>query len=171
MTQGNLKECLEAFLTTEIKEYILMITRAYRAFIVGLAAYQVYRETRDSIWKDIGTEHTKEMRIWAECGSSWNFEHKLLLMEAESYHCNGNLVQAAESYDKAIASAKAHRYINDEAMACELAGRFFLDRCNINLSLKYLRLAHEKYSEWKAVGKANQLMNFINVNFPVGCNS
>ena len=92
-------------------------------------------------------------------------------MEAESYYCNGNLDQVAESYDKAIVSAKAHRYINDEAMACELAGRFFLDRCNINLSLKYLRLAHEKYSEWKAVGKANQFMNFIDVNFPVGCNS
>ena len=92
-------------------------------------------------------------------------------MEAEHSYCCGNLEQAAVSYKTAIASAKAHKYINDEALACELAGKFFLYVGNKSLSLDYLRLAHEKYSEWKAVGKANQLMNFINVNFPVGCNS
>ena len=171
MTSGNLKECFEAFLTTDVEEYVLMIARAYRTFIAGLAAFRIYRETRDSLWMHVGTERMKEMRIWAEHGSSWNFEHKLQLMKAEHHYCNGNFEQAKQSYTKAIASARTHKYINDEALTCELAGRFFLERDHSASSLEYLRLAHEKYFDWGAVGKANQLLNFINAKFAVSCNS
>ena len=111
-----------------------------------------------------------EFKLWTEQGSSWNFEHKLQLMEAEHLYCCGDLELAAESYKNAITSAKAHKYINDEALACELAGKFFLDRDNVSLSLEYLRLAHEKYSEWKADGKAHQLFEFINATFVNRCN-
>jgi len=169
MTSGNLKECFEAFLTTDIEEYVLMIARAHRAFIAGLAAFRLYRETRDSLWMSIGTESTEEMRAWAERGSSWNFRHELQLMEAEHHCCNGNFEQATQSYENAIATARVHKYINDEALACELAGRFFLDRDDLASSLEYWRLAHKKYFDWGAVGKANQLLNFINAKFAVSC--
>eukprot|EP00956_Cyclotella_meneghiniana_P008824 scaffold12097_cov28-Cyclotella_meneghiniana.AAC.2 len=109
------------------------------------------------------------MRAWAERGSSWNFRHKLQLMEAEHHCCNGNFEQATQSYENAIATARVHKYINDEALACELAGRFFLERDDLASSLEYLRLAHEKYSDWGAIGKGNQLVNFINANFAVSC--
>ena len=168
MNHDNLKECYEAFLTTDVEEYVLMIARAYRTFIAGLAAFRIYRETCDSLWMSLGTKHMREMRTWAERGSSWNFQHKLQLMEAEYYYCNGNFEQAEQSYTNAIASATSHKYINDEALACELAGRFFLEIDSAS-SLKYWRLAHEKYFDWGAVGKANQLVNFINANFAVSC--
>eukprot|EP00956_Cyclotella_meneghiniana_P029239 scaffold70262_cov88-Cyclotella_meneghiniana.AAC.4 len=166
MNYDDLLERTEAFFAVEVEEYFLLYGSSARAFIAGLAAFKIYRNTvGDSLWKSRGFERMKEFRLWADQGSSWNFEHKLHLMEAEHSYCCGNLDQAAESYKKAIISARAHKYINDEALACELAGKFYLDRGNISLSLEYLRLAHEKYSEWKADGKANQLFGFINSKF------
>ena len=86
-------------------------------------------------------------------------------MEAEDHYCIGNTEQAADAYNKAIASARAHKYINDEALACELAGKFFFDMNNLALSFEYSRLAHEKYFQWKADGKANQLLGLISAKF------
>ena len=169
MNHDDLKECYEVFLATKAEEYFITFLHSVRAFIAGLAAFRIYRETRDSLWMSLGTEHMREMRAWAERGSSWNFQHKLQLMEAEYYYCNGNFEQAEQSYTKAIASATSHKYINDEALACELAGRFFLERDHVASSLEYWRLAHEKYFDWGAVGKANQLLNFINAKFAVSC--
>ena len=166
MNHDDLKECCEAYFAIKVEEYVLLFASSTSAFIAGLAAFKMYRNTLgDSLWKSRGLELMREMKLWAEQGSSWNFEHKLQLMEAEHSYCCGNLEQAAVSYKTAIASAKAHKYINDEALACELAGKFFLYVGNKSLSLDYLRLAHEKYSEWKADGKANQLFGFINSKF------
>eukprot|EP00956_Cyclotella_meneghiniana_P030447 scaffold76682_cov82-Cyclotella_meneghiniana.AAC.7 len=166
MNYDDLIERYEAFLDIEVEEYFLLYGSSARVYIAGLAAFNIYRNTvGDSLWKNRGLERMKELKLWAEQGSFWNFGHKLQLMEAEYSYCCGDLEQAAESYKKAMTSARAHKYINDEALACELAGKFFLDMGNISLSLEYLRLAREKYSEWKADGKANQLFGFISTNF------
>ena len=112
----------------------------------------------------------REIELYAKHGSSWNFEHKLQLMEAECYYCNGNFEKAAELYKKATISAKASKSFYAEGLANEHAGKFFLETDNMSLSLEYLRLAHEKYCELKADGKANQLCSFIRENFAVDCN-
>ena len=171
MNYDDLLDRYEAFFAAEVEEYFLLFSRSVFVFISGLAAFKIYRETGgDSLWTSRGLECMKEFKLWTEQGSSWNFEHKLQLMEAEHLYCCGDFELAAESYKNAITSAKAHKYINDEALACELAGKFFLDRGNVSLSLEYLRLAHEKYSEWKAYGKANRLFEFINATFFNRCN-
>ena len=170
MDLGNLEECYEKFLTTRVEDHFLVFFQSVRAFIAGLAAFKIYRDTvNDALWKSFGEKRVQEFKLWAEQGSAWNFEHKLQLMEAEHSYCCGHFDRAAELYKKAIASARAHKYINDEALACELAGKFFLDRDNVSLSLEYLTLAHEKYSEWKAEGKANHLFEFINGKFVDRC--
>ena len=127
--------------------------------------FQDYRQNYDSSWRSRGIEHKKEFQRLVEQGSSWNFEHKLQLLEAEDYYCRGDFEQATESYKKAISSAKAHKFINDEVLACELVGEFFLHIDNQTSSLEYLMLAHEKYCEWGAHGKASQLFSFINTKF------
>ena len=165
MNTGNLIECFDTFWAIEVEEYFLTFGRSIMAFYSGLAAFQIYRETGDLLWKNRGTQCMKDIELWAEQGSSWNFEHKLQLMKAECYYCSGNFEYATESYKKATKSAKAYKSYYDEALACELAGKFFLETGNINVSLQYLRLAHEKYRQWQADGKANQLIGFIRANF------
>ena len=167
MNRGNLKECYEAFVEyeSETKEDVFSFFRSVRVYIGGLASFQIYRDTGDIAWKSRGEECIKEFKVWAEQGSDWNFEHKLQLMKAEDYYCSGNYEKAIESYKKAIASARAHRYFNDEALACDLAGHFFLNTDDLALSLEYLRLAQVKYCKWEAHGKANQLQDFITATF------
>lgn len=165
MNDAHLKDHYEAFLAIEVEESILTFLKSIRVFISGLAAFQLYRETGDCLWKSRANEQIKTVKVWAEQGSLWNFEHKLNLMEAEGYFCSGNYEQAAVSYEKAMSSAKRHKYINEDALACELAGKFFLEKGDLDLSLMYLKLAHQKYSEWGAHGKASQLFSIISAKF------
>lgn len=109
------------------------------------------------------------MKHWADEGAAWNFEHKLKLMEAEERFCIGDLETAKQSYKIAIELAKDRKFINDEALACELAAKFYFETENLSLSLEHYRFAHEKYCEWGAVGKANQLFGIINEKFAPYC--
>ena len=165
LSHGELKKYCEAFYDSQIDGSVLMFARSARVFYTGLAAFRIYRETRDELWIRRAVKEMKCMKLWTEKASIWNFQHKLQLMEAEAYYCYGNFDQATESYKQAISSAKAHKYINDEALAYELAGKFFLDIGKNASSTEYLRLAHEKYWEWGAHGKRKQLYGFISTKF------
>lgn len=53
------------------------------------------------------------------------------------------------------------RFVNDEALACELAGYFFLEISDEDTALQYFMQAHERYHEWGAVAKSNALFEFV----------
>lgn len=52
-------------------------------------------------------------------------------------------------------------FVNDEALACELAGHFYLKSDRKDVALQYFMLAHEKYHEWGAAAKSNALFKFV----------
>ncbi|KAL3801796.1 hypothetical protein HJC23_001192 [Cyclotella cryptica] len=163
-----LKEYAEILPEVRKSPWFLYFSDAARTLIVGLIAFQFYRETRDPLWLERGKKCRADMKVWAEEGSLWNFQHKLLLLEAEEHYSNGNFDNAPVSYTKSIASAKAHKFIGDEALACELAAKFYLNSGNLAASLDYFRLAHEKYHEWGALAKANRLFTWVNKTFNKG---
>ncbi|MCP4994148.1 MAG: hypothetical protein GY934_10260, partial [Gammaproteobacteria bacterium] len=74
-----------------------------------------------------------------------NFQHKYLLVEAELARVLGNDGQAREYYDQAIELAHEHEYINEEALAYEVASRFYLAKGNLTIAHPYLREAHYAY--------------------------
>ena len=51
--------------------------------------------------------------------------------------------------------------MNEEALANELAGHFYLDTGRKDKSLRYFYQAEEKYREWGAVAKALKLANYL----------
>lgn len=136
-----------------------------QALIIGLVAFQVYRETGDAMWLERGRKCKSDMKLWAEHGSLWNFQHKLMLLEAEDHYSNGNFDNAELSYKNAISSARSHKFVNDEALACELAARFYSGAGDMVTSLAYFKLAHEKYICWGAFSKADRLFASINKKF------
>lgn len=81
-------------------------------------------------------------------------------MEAEEHYSSGNLILAKKSYKNAIESARLSRFVNDEALANELAGRFYLETGDLESSLEHFRLAHSNYIDWGAVGKASHLFDY-----------
>ena len=70
--------------------------------------------------------------------------------------------EAAETlYDAAILASKTHKFVNEEALANELAGHFYLETGRKNRSVHYFSQAFEKYNEWGAVAKANVLTKYL----------
>ena len=84
-----------------------------------------------------------------------------ILLQAEEQFTKGNFDETGPLYDAAISSAKQHKFLNEEALANELAGHFYLDTGNKVKSIVYFSQAFKKYSEWGAVVKANTLTKYL----------
>lgn len=138
-------------------ESSLMFGQSEWIYIIGLASYWISRESEEPHWAETGSDMAKgAMGGWTKT-SRWNFEHKLFLLEAEEHFCNRNYEQAKNYYEKAIDSAATKKFVKDEALACELAGYFYLEMDEKVTALDYLVKAHERYEMWGATGKATKL--------------
>ncbi|GFE71428.1 AAA family ATPase [Chroococcus sp. FPU101] len=86
-----------------------------------------------------------------------NFLHKYDLVEAEKHRVLGQFFEAEELYERAIQGAHDNQYIQEEALAYELAARHYLHRGRIKIAQTYLREAHYCYTYWGAIAKVNAL--------------
>jgi len=66
-------------------------------------------------------------------------------------------VEAMEYYDKAIASARENEYVNEEAIANELAAKFYLLRDKEKIAHTYMMEARYAYERWGATAKVKDL--------------
>ncbi|GAA6622232.1 AAA family ATPase [Scytonema sp. NUACC26] len=98
----------------------------------------------------------KKMKIWAEY-APLNFKHKYELVEAEKARVLGNNSVAIDYYDRAIKGAKDNDYIQDEALAYELAGEFYKSFREETMFQSYLTKAYYAYIHWGAVAKVKDL--------------
>jgi predicted ATPase/class 3 adenylate cyclase len=86
-----------------------------------------------------------------------NHHHRYLLVRAELLRVLGKPNEALALYEAAIDHASATGYIQDEALACELAGRCCLAFDRPNLAEHYLRSAHQLFRSWGAGAKVSHL--------------
>lgn len=98
----------------------------------------------------------EKLRLWAT-HAPMNFLHKVYLIDAEKTRVLGHVLEAEENYEQAIAGAKANGYLQDLALAYELAARFYRQRGRDLIANTYLKEAHYAYSLWGATVKVNQL--------------
>jgi predicted ATPase/signal transduction histidine kinase len=94
------------------------------------------------------------MSLWAKTAPQ-NFAHKWHMVEAEKQRVLGNADSAAEHFDRAIAGAKRNGFLNEEAVANELAGKFFLLTGQKQWARYHIEEACRKYREWGAYVKAD----------------
>ena len=100
--------------------------------------------------------HHKQFEIWAEhCPE--NFENRAALVGAEIARIEGRLVDAEGLYEEAIHSAHANGFIHNEAVAYEVAARFYAARGFQKFADAYLLEARYCYQRWGADGKVRQL--------------
>ncbi|MCP4690884.1 MAG: PAS domain-containing protein, partial [Desulfobacterales bacterium] len=83
--------------------------------------------------------------------------HKYYLVEAEYSRALGQDRDAGDYYDKAIALAEEHEYIQEKALASELAADFYLSKDRPQFAEAYLRDAHYAYRLWGAKAKVQAL--------------
>ena len=100
--------------------------------------------------------HHRQLAIWAEHGPE-NFEHRAALVGAEMARIDGRDREAMDLYEQAIRSARANGFVHHEALAHELAARFYAVRGFEQIAQLYLRNARHGYLRWGADGKVRQL--------------
>ena len=105
---------------------------------------------------DAVAAHQKQLQLWAtNCPD--NFENRAALVGAEIARIEGRELDAERLYEQAIRSARANGFIHNEALANELASRFYAARGFEKIARVYLQDARYGYLRWGADGKARQL--------------
>ncbi|MGD1807507.1 ATP-binding sensor histidine kinase [Dapis sp. BLCC M126] len=140
-------------------------------YIKGLAIYSYYyyclslillnlysgmsATEQSNAWQQIESNQ-QQLKIWSDSCSE-NFLHKYLLVEAEQCRCLDKKLEAIELYDRAIAEAQANEHIQEEALANELAAKFYLDWGKKKFAVGYMQSAYNCYAQWGAKAKTDQL--------------
>jgi predicted ATPase/signal transduction histidine kinase len=127
----------------------------YSAFSHAVSLDSESPEQRQKHFEALEAHH-KQLEIWAEhCPE--NFENREALVAAEIARIEGRLLDAEQLYEKAIRSAHTNGFIHNEALANEIAARFYLTRGFEKIAYTYLRDARYGYSRWGATAKLHQL--------------
>jgi predicted ATPase/signal transduction histidine kinase/CheY-like chemotaxis protein len=98
----------------------------------------------------------KKIRKWADY-APMNHLHKFYLVEAERHRVLGKNIQAIDYYEKAIALAKENEYLKEEALANELAAKFYLAWGKEKIAQTYFHDAYYYYNRWGAIAKVKDL--------------
>jgi predicted ATPase/serine/threonine protein kinase/signal transduction histidine kinase len=101
-------------------------------------------------------KNQRKMKKWAY-HAPMNYLHKWQLVEAERARVLGRYHKAMDLYDKAIIGAKENEYIQEEALAYELAAKFYLENDKEFLARSYMTEARDRYFKWGAMAKVKHL--------------
>ncbi len=86
-----------------------------------------------------------------------NFEDRAVLVAAEIARVEGRVLDAQLSYERAIRSSQKQGFIHNEAIAHELAARFYFSLRLESIAGFHLQNARSCYERWGADGKVRQL--------------
>ncbi|MEH2148199.1 trifunctional serine/threonine-protein kinase/ATP-binding protein/sensor histidine kinase [Nostoc sp.] len=136
-----------------------MITVSIHNFYYSLALISLYPnvepDTQQEYMAAININQEK-MRIWAGHAPA-NYQHKYDLVEAEKARVLGQTFVAMEYYELAIQGAKEQGYLQEEALANELAAEFYFFRGRDQQAIFYLRESYHTYIRWGAIAKVSDL--------------
>ncbi|MEH2088319.1 trifunctional serine/threonine-protein kinase/ATP-binding protein/sensor histidine kinase [Nostoc sp.] len=158
---GNYQAALDYI--TGIKPYFMAAAGAvhipvfhFYAALTYLALLKAQPEAEQAQTLLEAQTHQTTLHQWAE-NAPMNHLHKWYLVEAERYRVLGEKAVASEYYDQAIALAKTHQFINEEALANELAAKFYLDWGKRRIAGEYMIEAYYSYISWGAKAKVADL--------------
>jgi PAS domain S-box-containing protein len=100
--------------------------------------------------------HHRQLAIWA-ANCPENFADRAALVGAEIARLGGSELAAERLYEEAIRAARAGGFVHQEALAHELAARFYAARGFEKIARLYWQDARYFYLRWGAEGKVRQL--------------
>jgi predicted ATPase/class 3 adenylate cyclase/GAF domain-containing protein/tRNA A-37 threonylcarbamoyl transferase component Bud32 len=132
--------------------------------LTALAAVSSASEKLSEVLQRVDENQSQLQQYWADY-APMNHQHKVDLVAAEKCRVLGQKTDAMELYDRAIAGAKANEYIQEEALANELAAKFYLAWGKDKIARVYMMDAHYCYGRWGATAKVKHL----EANYPQLC--
>jgi len=97
-----------------------------------------------------------KLKLWAD-NCPQNYHNRYALALAEIARIEGKPAEAMDLYEEAIRSARDNGFIQQEALAFELAARFYATRGFTTFARAYMRNARDAYLRWGAQGKVRLL--------------
>ncbi|RCJ39893.1 hypothetical protein A6769_04855 [Nostoc punctiforme NIES-2108] len=127
-------------------------------FYDSLIHLSLYKTATESEQQQILAQveaNQEKMQRWAAFAPC-NHQHRWDLVEAERYAISERAV-AMDFYDRAIAKAKENGFLQDEALANELAAKFYLNWGKEKVAQVYMQTAYSGYARWGAKAKTDDL--------------
>ncbi|MBV9386505.1 MAG: PAS domain S-box protein [Chroococcidiopsidaceae cyanobacterium CP_BM_ER_R8_30] len=107
-------------------------------------------------WLSCVITNQEKLQKWAE-RAPINHLHKFYLVEAQKARVLGQFLEAEEFYERAISGASENEFIQEEALAYELAAQHYLARGREKIAQTYMKEAHYCYERWGAKAKVKDL--------------
>ncbi|MEG4120626.1 AAA family ATPase [Microcoleus sp. N9_B4] len=135
--------------------FIVAISYTYDS-LAHLALYSQVSEAQQQRILERVAKNQEKMKKSANHAPE-NHLHKFYLVEAERYRVLGQKSEAIEFYDRAIAKATENEYLQEVALANELAAKFYLEWGKTRVARDYLHDAYYSYARWGAAAKVSEL--------------
>ncbi|MBU9167203.1 trifunctional serine/threonine-protein kinase/ATP-binding protein/sensor histidine kinase [Burkholderia gladioli] len=116
----------------------------------------IARRNRDADQDAALQRHIDQLALWANACPA-NFVARRDLVHAEWLRTRDRAAEAGAAYAAAVAHARRHGFTQVEALAAELAGRFYSARGEEVPAAAYLRHARGAWQRWGAMAKVRQL--------------
>ncbi|MGE5658820.1 MAG: AAA family ATPase, partial [Actinomycetota bacterium] len=98
----------------------------------------------------------EQLSLWA-ASCPENFAHKYDLVNAILSVLSGQKTEAIERFDSAISGAEVNGYLQEKALANEIAGKFCLEWGKQKFAAGYIQEAYYCYEKWGAKAKIADL--------------
>ncbi len=128
----------------------------YYAALTVAALYEKASADEQTAWREMLAAHQEQLREWAE-NYPPTFSDKHALVSAEIARLEGRPFNAMHLYEQAIQSAQENGFVQSEALAHEVAARFYATHGFETIAHAYLCKARNCYDRWGALGKVKQL--------------
>ncbi|MEG4940895.1 AAA family ATPase [Microcoleus sp. F4-D5] len=158
---GNYTAALDHI--TQVKQYLMGVSGSafvpifhFYAALTHLALFPAQPASEQTEIIALVETHQSTLQQWAQ-NAPMNYLHKWYLVEAERQRVLGNKAEAIEMYDRAIEGAQENEYVNDEALANELAAKFYGEWGKTKVAQAYIFEAYYCYVEWGATAKVTDL--------------
>src|SRR4028119_2412727 len=158
---GNYTAALDHI--TQVKQYLMGVSGSvfvpifhFYAALTHLALFPAQPAIEQNEILGLVETHQSTLQQWAQ-NAPMNYLHKWHLVEAERQRVLGNKDEAIEMYDRAISGAQENKYTNDEALANELAAKFYWEWGKTKVAQAYMFEAYYCYVQWGATAKVTDL--------------
>ncbi len=151
----EVSQTLQATLPANMSFFPIIVYHVYYPLSLAAVYGDTDATTQAVYWQQM-QEQQQLLQKWSETCPD-NFLHKYQLISAEMARLSGDRLEAVNLYDSAIAIAKENDHIQEEALANELAARFYLDWGKDKVAAAYLQEAYYGYARWGAKAKIADL--------------
>src|SRR5271165_4714735 len=158
---GRHTEALEAAVLAEpmLSAAMAMPIEATYHFCHALTLTALYpgaAPAQQAEYRRILGDKLNKLQLWAE-NCPENYRNRQALVLAEVARIEGRDLDAMHLYEEEIQSARQNGFIQNEAIAHEVAARFYAGRGFETIAQTYIRNARDCYLHWGALGKVRQI--------------